>query len=140
MTPTIQEIWRHAPSSGDRGHGLARKETLLDNLQLLFSRPVSVPYLTGDQFNPSVVVSHKPVLEDIPKPPALGRLSGRNGGQFTGAPPARLLEGVLTKSPRDFVEFVNGVGRWRSLEGSIVLMGLELHKLYGRSVRRYCNC
>jgi hypothetical protein len=39
--------------------------------------------LTGDQFNLSIVVSHKPVLEDSLKPPALGRLSGRNGGQFT---------------------------------------------------------
>jgi hypothetical protein len=51
---------------------------------LRHSALVEVPAacLTGDQFNPSIVVSHKPVLEDSLKPPALGQLSGRNGGQF----------------------------------------------------------
>ena len=36
----------------------------------------------GDQFDPLIVVRHKHVLEDSLKPPALRRLSGRNGGQF----------------------------------------------------------
>ncbi|MGE0500694.1 MAG: hypothetical protein AB7I79_03435, partial [Rhizobiaceae bacterium] len=40
------------------------------------------PCLAGDQFDTSIIVSHKPVLEDSLKPPALCRLSGRNGGRF----------------------------------------------------------
>ena len=37
----------------------------------------------SDPFNPLIVVRHRHVLEDIPKPCELCRVSGRNGGQFT---------------------------------------------------------
>jgi hypothetical protein len=63
----------------------------------LFGRPVSAPYLTGDQFNPSIVVGHKPVLGDIPKFRALDRLSRRNGassGCIDQLSVGRLEEGV----------------------------------------------
>ena len=82
MTPTIEQIWRDATSSGNRRNRLAREKTLLDDLQLLLGRPASAACLAGDQFDPSIVVSHKPVLEDSLKPPALCQLSGRNGGHF----------------------------------------------------------
>ncbi|WP_185973509.1 MULTISPECIES: HEPN domain-containing protein [unclassified Mesorhizobium] len=47
----------------------------------------------------------------------------------------------LSNDTRDFVKFVNGVGRWRYLEGSIVLKGLELHQLDRAvwEIRRYCQ-
>lgn len=47
----------------------------------------------------------------------------------------------LSDGTRDFVKFVNGVGRWRYLEGSIVLKGLELHQLDRAvwEIRRYCQ-
>ena len=44
---------------------------------------MSAPCVAGNQFDPSTIVSHKPELEDSLKPPALCRLSGRNGGQFS---------------------------------------------------------
>ena len=80
--PTIQQIGRDAASSGNRGHRLAREKTLLDDLQLLFGRPMPAARRAGDQFDPSIIVRHKPVLEDSLKPSRLCRLSGRNGGQF----------------------------------------------------------
>ena len=69
-----------------RTRRLAREETLLDDLKLLLSRPASAPCFAGDQFDPSIIVSHKPVLKDSLKPPALCRLSGRNRGQFNLQP------------------------------------------------------
>ncbi|MDF3154771.1 hypothetical protein P3C58_22585 [Mesorhizobium sp. XAP10] len=47
----------------------------------------------------------------------------------------------LSDTTRDFVEFVNGVGRWRYLEASIALMGPELLKLDQAvwEIRRYCQ-
>ncbi|MER9912462.1 hypothetical protein NKJ71_17705 [Mesorhizobium sp. M0050] len=47
----------------------------------------------------------------------------------------------LSDTTRDFVKFVNGVGRWRYLEGSIALMGPELLKLDQAvwEIRRYCQ-
>jgi hypothetical protein len=37
---------------------------------------------SSDQFNPLIVVRHRHVFEDIPKPSELCQVSGRNGGQF----------------------------------------------------------
>src|SRR5262245_62786067 len=39
--------------------------------------------VASDQFDSLIVVRHRHVLEDIPKPSELCRLSGRNGGQFS---------------------------------------------------------
>ena len=69
--PTIEQIGRGATSSGDRRHRPSREKTLLDELKLLLGRPVSAPCLTGDQYDPSIIVRHKPVLEDSLKLPAL---------------------------------------------------------------------
>src|SRR4051812_13719296 len=60
-----------------------RLEALLDDLQLLLGRPMPPANRAGDQFDTSVVVRHKPVLEDSLKPSRLCRVSGRNGGQFS---------------------------------------------------------
>src|SRR5262245_54190532 len=38
---------------------------------------------SSHQVNPLIVVRHRHVLEDIPKPSELCRVSGRNGGQFS---------------------------------------------------------
>ena len=66
-----------------RGHRLPGFAARLDDPQLLFRRPAPPTRRSGDQFNPLIVVRHKHVLEDIPKPSELCRVSGRNGGQFT---------------------------------------------------------
>ena len=46
----------------------------LDDPKLLFRRPAPPPRHSGDQFNPLIVVRHKHVLEDIPKPSELCRV------------------------------------------------------------------
>jgi len=81
--PSIQQVRRNAVTPRHRGNRLPRLQALFDDPQLLFRRPASTTGRSGDQFDPLVVVRHEHVLEDIPKPPALRRLSGRNGGQFT---------------------------------------------------------
>nr|WIE92044.1 HEPN domain-containing protein [Mesorhizobium sp. WSM4875] len=47
----------------------------------------------------------------------------------------------LSDGTRRFIKYVNGVGRWRYLEGSIALQGLELHQLDRAvwEIRRYCQ-
>ena len=67
-----------------RGHRLPGFAARLDDPQLLFRRPAPPTRRSGDQFNPLIVVRHKHVLKDIPKPSELCRVSGRNGGQFNG--------------------------------------------------------
>jgi hypothetical protein len=66
-----------------QGNRLSRLVARLDNPKLLFRRPAPPPRCSGDQFKPLIVVRHKHVLEDIPKPSELCRVSGRSGGQFT---------------------------------------------------------
>src|SRR6185436_10577546 len=83
--PAIQQIGRDAAPAGDRRYRLAGLQALLDDLQLLVRRPMPAPRRAGDQFDASIVVRHKPVLEDSLKPSRLCRLSGRNGGQFIGS-------------------------------------------------------
>jgi len=50
------------------------------------SKPRPPTRRSGDQFNPLIVVRHRHMLEDIPKPSELCRVSGRNGGQFNEGP------------------------------------------------------
>ncbi|RWN66292.1 MAG: HEPN domain-containing protein [Mesorhizobium sp.] len=47
----------------------------------------------------------------------------------------------LSDTTREFVKLVNAIGRWRYLEGSFFLQGLELHKLDQAvwEIRRYCQ-
>ena len=66
-----------------RGNRFTRRVARLDDPKLLFRRPAPPTRRSGDQFDPLIVVRHKHVLEDIPKPSELCRLSGRNGGQFS---------------------------------------------------------
>ena len=52
-----------------RVNRLPRLKARFDDPQLLFRRPASTTGRPGDQFDPLIVVGHKHVLEDIPKPP-----------------------------------------------------------------------
>ncbi len=54
----------HAAPAGNGRHCLVGLKALLDNLQLLLRRPMPSASRAGDQFNPSIIVRHKPVLED----------------------------------------------------------------------------
>jgi hypothetical protein len=66
-----------------RGDRFPRLAARLDDPKLLFRRPAPPTRRSSDQFNPLIVIRHRHVLEDIPKPSELCRVSGRNGGQFT---------------------------------------------------------
>jgi hypothetical protein len=65
-----------------RGDRFPRLAARLDDPKLLSRRPAPPTPRSSDQFNPLIVVRHRHVLEDIPKPSELCRVSGRNGGQF----------------------------------------------------------
>ena len=83
--------WAPPRAARNRRHRLPGLEALLDDPQLLLRRPVPPASRAGDQFDPSIVVRHKPMLEDILKPSRLCRLSGRNGGQFTSSNSGRKI-------------------------------------------------
>jgi hypothetical protein len=71
-----------AQRHGGGRYALSGAKRLLDDPQLLLDGPSASAGRAGDDLDPLVVVRHKPVPEDIPKPPCLSRVSGRNGGQF----------------------------------------------------------
>ena len=73
-----------------RGDRFPRLAARLDDPKLLFRRPAPPTRRSSDQFNPLIVVRHRHVLEDIPKPSELCRVSGRNGGQFIGRAKVRV--------------------------------------------------
>src|SRR3954462_3472351 len=80
---------RHAVAPGDRRHGLAWVETLLDDPQLCFRRPMPTPGDACDHLNALILLGHRPILKPVLEPFCLCRVAGRNGGQFTD-PPNRL--------------------------------------------------
>ena len=87
--PTIQQIGSNAIASGDGRPALPGVERLLDDPQFLCRRPPTSAGSAGDDLDPLIVVRHKPVPGDIPKPPsAHADVSGRNRGQFTRSSPA----------------------------------------------------
>jgi transposase len=75
-------IGRNAMAASGRRYRLARFETLLDDRQLLVGCPPPTTDITGQQFNVSIGVRHKPVLKPVLEPFCLCRLSGRKWGQF----------------------------------------------------------
>src|SRR5262249_9893332 len=81
--PSVEKVRRHAMPPCHRGDRFPRLAARLDDPKLLFRRPASPTRRSSDQFNSLIVVRHRHVLEDIPKPSELGRVSGRNGGQFS---------------------------------------------------------
>src|SRR5215510_5903272 len=89
--PSVEKVRRHAMPPCHRGDRFPRLADRLDDPKLLFRRPAPPPRRSGDQFNPLIVVRHRHVLEDIPKPSELCRVSGRNGGQFRTTQPSSML-------------------------------------------------
>lgn len=73
--------FRNAASASYRGDRLSWLPALLNDLKLLLRRPPPTTGGSDDHFDPLIIVRHKPVLKDIPKPSCLCRVSGRNGGQ-----------------------------------------------------------
>src|SRR3954467_8992273 len=82
--PSVEKIGRHAVAPGDRRHRLARFETLLDDPQLCFRRPMPTPGDACDHLNALILLGHKPILKPVLEPFCLCRVAGRNGGQFRG--------------------------------------------------------
>ena len=72
-------VGRDAMTASGGRYRLAWFETLLNDRQLLLGCPPPAANITRQQFDVSILVRHKPVLE----PFCLCRLSGQNGGQFT---------------------------------------------------------
>lgn len=62
--PPEQEVPRHAVAPGQRGDGLARRQTLLDDAQLLMGGPAAASSDAGDHVAPAeIVVGHEHVLK-----------------------------------------------------------------------------
>src|SRR5262249_42354834 len=80
--PSVEKVRRHAMPPCHRGDRFPRLPARLGYPKLLFRRPAPPTRRSSDQFNSLMVVRHRHVLEDIPKPSELCRVSGRNGGQF----------------------------------------------------------
>jgi hypothetical protein len=75
--PSIKQVRRHPMPP--RHEETDSPGAQLASPKLLFRRPAPLPRCSGDQFNPLIVAQQKQVLEDIPKPSELCRVSGRNG-------------------------------------------------------------
>src|SRR4029453_14587615 len=82
--PSVEKVRRPARPPCPPGDRFPRLAARLDDPKLLFRRPAPPTSRSSDQFNPLIVVRHRHVLEDIPKPSELCRVSGQNGGQYRG--------------------------------------------------------